>query len=70
MNFETIFALGYEIAGAENIPKTGPALLILYHGFAPMDGFFFFPEILLNMNRKVVTIVDRMNANIPGILIS
>ena len=31
----------YRVAGAEHIPASGPALLCCYHGFIPLDMYFF-----------------------------
>ena len=39
---------------------------MLYHGIVPIDAGFFLSDILLNWNRKVITVVDRMTQSIPG----
>lgn len=52
--------------GMEKIPKQGPAILVLYHGTIPMDAGFILSKIYLDMDRKVVTVVDRMTQTIPG----
>jgi hypothetical protein len=55
------------MVGIEKIPKQGPALLIIYHGYLPLDGFFLLSKILLDLDRKVVTIVEKLNDKIPCI---
>ena len=50
----------------EKIPKQGPAIILLHHAKAPVDAFFFLSRIFLEMDRKVVTIVDRNNQKMPG----
>lgn len=55
------------MVGIEKIPTQGPALLIIYHGYLPLDGFFILSKILLDLDRKVVTIVEKLNDKIPCI---
>ena len=57
---------GYEIKGLENIPDSGPAILIAYHSAMPLDAAFILSAILFEKDRRVVTIVQRNNAKIPG----
>ena len=60
------FFQGYEIRGLENIPDSGPAIIINYHTAMPLDAAFILSSILLEKKRKVVTVVERANANFPG----
>ncbi|CAF0864821.1 unnamed protein product [Brachionus calyciflorus] len=57
---------GYEIDGIENIPKNGPAILILFHPPAPIDAPFIFSNIFFKLKRKIITVVLRMNFKMPG----
>lgn len=52
--------------GVENIPQSGPAIIVLYHATVPIDAGFFLAEVNLQTNRKLLMIVDRMAFKIPG----
>jgi hypothetical protein len=57
---------GYEIKGLENIPETGPALIIYYHGAIPIDIYYFLAKTLFCKNRLVHTVADYFLFKIPG----
>ncbi|XP_050295269.1 transmembrane protein 68 isoform X2 [Anthonomus grandis grandis] len=57
---------GYEIQGLENLPETGPALIIYYHGAIPIDVYYFLAKIYLTRNRIVHTVADHFLFKIPG----
>lgn len=57
---------GYEVKGIENIPDTGPALIIYYHGAIPVDIYYFLVKIIFNKNRLVHTVADHFLFKVPG----
>ncbi|XP_056633003.1 transmembrane protein 68 isoform X1 [Diorhabda sublineata] len=57
---------GYEVKGLENIPDTGPALIIYYHGAIPVDIYYFLVKIIFNKNRLVHTVADHFLFKVPG----
>ncbi|CAG9766252.1 unnamed protein product [Ceutorhynchus assimilis] len=57
---------GYEINGLENLPETGPALVIYYHGAIPIDIYYFLAKIYLSRNRIVHTVADHFLFKVPG----
>ena len=58
--------IGYEIIGIEKIPASGGALLVFYHGTAPLDGGLFIAKYFSIKKRKALAIVDRKAFDIPG----
>jgi len=57
---------GHEIIGRENIPHSGPALIIYYHGALPLDYYYLVADIFYNRKRTVRSIVDKMLLSTPG----
>lgn len=57
---------GYEVVGLENIPDTGGALIVYYHGAIPIDLYYCMSHIFLNKNRLLYTVADRFLFKIPG----
>ncbi|XP_049278541.1 transmembrane protein 68-like [Anopheles funestus] len=57
---------GYEVTGLENLPETGPALLIYYHGALPIDMYYLTADTMLKRNRLIHTVGDRFLDHIPG----
>ncbi|KAG5890640.1 hypothetical protein JTB14_034930 [Gonioctena quinquepunctata] len=57
---------GYEVRGMENLPDTGPALIIYYHGAMPIDLYYFLMKALYAKNRLVHTVVDHFLFKVPG----
>uniref|UniRef100_UPI00358F6DC6 DGAT1/2-independent enzyme synthesizing storage lipids-like n=1 Tax=Myxine glutinosa TaxID=7769 RepID=UPI00358F6DC6 len=58
---------GYEVHGMENIPDTGPALIIFYHGRAPIDYLYFLAHLTLQKERRCHTVADFAVFKIPGL---
>ena len=53
-NFYGSIVHGYEIIGLENIPKNGPAILIMYHGAIAFDHLYLWSKLIfLGRNMKV-----------------
>lgn len=57
---------GYEIVGLENLPPSGPALIIYYHGAVPIDIYYFVARVYLQRDRLVYTVGDRFLFKLPG----
>ena len=55
----------YKVCGAERIPKVGPALLCAYHGFIPLDMYFFHEYIARVTGRIPTTLVADFVFRIP-----
>jgi len=58
---------GQEWEGFENIPRSGGALIIYFHGSIQVDYFALVAEIFLRMDRSVHNVVDRFLMDIPGL---
>lgn len=56
---------GYEVYGLENIPKTGPALLIFFHGAIPADGYFLHSKVFMSTGRQAHFVVDNFLFKFP-----
>lgn len=52
--------------GLENIPSTGPALLIYYHGAIPIDYYYLLSGVYLYKQRLIWGIGDRFLQKLPG----
>ena len=50
----------------ENLPETGPALLIYYHAAMPIDFYFFHSKVALYKNRRMKIVADRFLFKVPG----
>ncbi|XP_011177214.1 transmembrane protein 68 [Zeugodacus cucurbitae] len=57
---------GYEVIGMENIPETGPALIVFYHGAIPIDMYYLNSRIILQKNRLIYSVGDRFLFKLPG----
>lgn len=57
----------YEAHGAEQLPKTGPALLVFYHGFMPLDAWYFGSWYYRKTGRLVRGLGDRWLFQTPGL---
>lgn len=64
-DWDTYYA-GYEVEGLENIPESGPALLIYYHGALPIDMYYVIAKLLLYKHRLLHPVGDRFLFYIPG----
>ncbi len=59
-------SLGYEIIGLDHIPLDGPAIIVFYHSYMPLDAFLIISEIFFKKNRRVIPIVERSLFKVPG----
>jgi len=57
---------GHQIIGGENLPTSGPALLIFYHGALPVDYYFLVADTLLYRGRLIQSVVDKFMLSLPG----
>lgn len=62
-----LYFLGYEVVGMENIPDSGSALIIYYHGAFPIDLYYLMAHVYLEKGRVIHNVVDNFVFNIPGI---
>jgi len=58
---------GQTFTGLENIPRSGPALLVWYHGTLPVDYFGLMAEVFKRDGRIINTVVDRCLEHMPGL---
>nr|CAB3267114.1 transmembrane protein 68-like [Phallusia mammillata] len=58
---------GYEVVGMSNIPVTGSALIIYYHGAFPIDLYYLVAHIYLERGRVVRNVMDEFALKIPGL---
>lgn len=61
-----MFNLGYEIHGLENVPDSGPALFVYYHGTLPIDVYYVISKCLLYKKRTLHCVGDKFIFKIPG----
>jgi 1-acyl-sn-glycerol-3-phosphate acyltransferase len=59
-------SIGYEVEGLENIPTTGPVLIVFYHATLPIDFYYLFAKIWLYRNRRIRVVADKFVFKIPG----
>uniref|UniRef100_L7LZ66 Putative phosphate acyltransferase n=1 Tax=Rhipicephalus pulchellus TaxID=72859 RepID=L7LZ66_RHIPC len=57
---------GYEVQGMENIPDTGGALIVYYHGALPLDYYYLLASCLLHKRRLIRAVGDRFLFMVPG----
>lgn len=57
----------YEVRGAEHIPLEGPGLFVFYHGFMPLDAWFFGAWVYNELGRLPHALADRWMFKAPGI---
>ncbi|CAH1164188.1 unnamed protein product [Phaedon cochleariae] len=57
---------GYEVRGLENVPDTGSALIIYYHGAIPIDLYYFLAKSICVKNRLIHTVADHFLFKVPG----
>lgn len=60
---------GYEIRGLENIPESGPALIIFYHGALPVDIYYVMSNIFFRKNRILQIVAAYFLFKVPGLQI-
>lgn len=56
---------GFEARGMENIPLDRPALLVFYHGFIPLDGWYFAGYFTTRTGRVIHGLGDRFLFKTP-----
>jgi len=66
MRFCFLLRKGYEIDGLENIPTSGPVLIIFYHAALPIDFYYVFAKVWLYRNRRIRVVADKFVFKIPG----
>ncbi|XP_015785727.1 transmembrane protein 68 [Tetranychus urticae] len=57
---------GYEVKGLDNIPDSGPALIVYYHGALPLDYYYLLSKTYLHKNRLIKAVGDKFLFSIPG----
>src|SRR5688572_21469306 len=62
----SLLDLGYEIHGFDQIPDSGPALIVYYHGALPIDFYYLMANVILHKKRQIRAIGDRFLFRIPG----
>lgn len=56
------------MVGLDNIPETGPALIVFYHGAIPIDFYYVLSKCILFKGRLIRCVGDRFLFKIPGTL--
>ncbi|XP_007231136.3 transmembrane protein 68 [Astyanax mexicanus] len=57
---------GYELHGLENIPDSGPALIVYYHGAIPIDYYYFLAKVIILKGRTCHSVADHILFKMPG----
>ncbi|XP_061418434.1 monoacylglycerol/Diacylglycerol O-acyltransferase isoform X3 [Lethenteron reissneri] len=57
---------GYEVHGLENVPDSGPALIVYYHGAIPIDYYYLLSSIILSKGRLCYSVADHFLFKLPG----
>ncbi|XP_031327955.1 transmembrane protein 68-like isoform X1 [Photinus pyralis] len=60
---------GYEVQGLENIPDSGPALIIFYHGALPVDIYYLIAHLFFHKDRVLQAVADYFLFKVPGLKI-
>lgn len=55
----------YRVYGFENIPKSGPGIIVMNHGILPIDGFLLGSEILTRLSRLPRGVTDHLIFRVP-----
>jgi len=58
---------GHEIIGRENIPSSGPALLLYYHGAIPIDYYYLVADTFIKKGRIIHSVVDKFLYKVPSL---
>lgn len=59
----------YEVEGFSNVPSSGPALLIYYHGAIPIDVYYVMAKCIIDKGRTIRAVGDRFLFKVPGLRI-
>jgi 1-acyl-sn-glycerol-3-phosphate acyltransferase len=57
----------YDLVGAERIPRDRASIVVLYHGFMPLDGWFFLARMYLEHGLHIRALTDRWLLATPGL---
>ena len=57
----------YEIRGDGHIPRDRPSLVVMYHGFMPLDGWYFIARMMLEHQVWMRSLTDRFLLRTPGL---
>ena len=57
---------GFEVCGLDNIPNSGPAVIVYYHAVLPVDVYYVIAKCLLVKKRLIHSVGDRFLFSIPG----
>lgn len=57
----------YEVHGAEHIPPDRPAMIVFYHGFIPIDAWYFGSWYYQRTGRMPRALGERLLFEIPGL---
>jgi len=57
----------YEVKGLDHLPSPGPALVVMYHGFMPLDGWLFLARMRVEHGRWLRSLTDRWLLATPGL---
>jgi len=58
---------GHEVFGRENIPDTGPALILYYHGAVPVDYIYLVADTFIQKKRVLHSVIDKFLSKLPGV---
>lgn len=61
-----LFFSGYDVTGLDNVPETGPALFVSYHGTLPLDIYYLIARVMLHRKRILHVVGDKFVFKIPG----
>ena len=50
----------------ENIPETGPAIIVYYHAAIPFDFYFLHSKIILDKRDRIMCVFDKHIFKIPS----
>uniref|UniRef100_A0A3B1K989 Transmembrane protein 68 n=1 Tax=Astyanax mexicanus TaxID=7994 RepID=A0A3B1K989_ASTMX len=50
----------------ENIPDSGPALIVYYHGAIPIDYYYFLAKVIILKGRTCHSVADHILFKMPG----
>ncbi len=57
----------YSIVGADQIPRSGPALIVLNRGVVPLDAWYFFLEHYRRNGRMIRVVCEDFVFSVPGL---
>lgn len=57
---------GYDVTGLDNIPETGPALFVAYHGTLPIDIYYLIARVMIHKKRILHVVGDKFVFKVPG----